>query len=126
MNQPNYRLVLRDTSLIDVEEMRADVPAGELEVVQPGRDAETHNELATILLLSVTVSALTGFTLWLLRKHASETIDYKVTVRNPDGSESDVHLKIRRNSSEAPEAQVIKQIAAALKVPENVILAATK
>ena len=63
--------------------------------------------------------------LWLLRTRQGETIEYKVTIRKPDGSETDVHLKIKRSSSEAPKAQIIKQIAAALKIPEDSIIAAS-
>jgi hypothetical protein len=125
MDRSGFSLVMKEASLIDVEEIKADLPASDLEVVQPTSDAETHNELVTILVLALTPMALAAVSMWLLRKHDSEIIDYVVTIRNPDGSETDVHLNIKRSSSEAPKEQIIKQIAAALKVPEHTILAAS-
>jgi hypothetical protein len=125
VNQAGYRVVLMDASLIDFEEIKSEISPAQIEVVRPGNDTESHNELATILLIALTASAMSGFTLWLLRKHGSEVIDYKIKVRNPDGWETEVELKIRRSSSEAPEAQVIKQIAAALRLPEAAIVGAS-
>src|SRR4051794_26076348 len=110
MTKAGYQVVLKDASLLDLEEMKQEIPPSDVEIVQPGNDAETHNELATIFLITISVSALTALTMWLLRKYSSEVIEYKVTVRNPDRSEIDVYLKLDRRSSEAPEAQVIKQI----------------
>jgi hypothetical protein len=118
-------MVLTDASLIDFEEIRSEISPAEIDVVRPGTDTDSHNELATILLIALTVSAMSGFTLWLLRTYDSEVIDYKVRIRSPDGGEIGVELKIKRSSSEAPKAQVIKQIAAALKLPETAIVGAS-
>ena len=125
MSGLRYSLVMKDASLIDVEELKADLPSIELKVIQPQKDAESHNELATILIMALSAPAVTALTAWLLRTHDSEVIEYKVTVRNPGGSETDVHLKIKRSSSKAPKARIIKQIAEALKIPEDAIMAAT-
>jgi hypothetical protein len=125
MGGSGYSLVLKEASLIDIEEIRAEVPAGDFTVLQPSEDAESHNELATVLVLSLTSLALSAMSMWLLRTRTGEVIDYKFTIRSPEGSETDVQIKIRRSSSEAPKAQVIKQIAAALKIPEASIIAAS-
>ena len=117
-----YSLVLKEVSLIDAEELKVGVPATDLDVVEPEIGSESHNELATIIILALSAPALSAMTMWLLRTTQNETIDYRTTVRKPDGSEEEVHLKIKRNSSTAPEAQVIKQMAAALKIPEDALL----
>lgn len=120
-----YSVVLGDVSLIDVEDFKAGVPASDLHVIRPKGNDDSHNELATILILTLSVPALTALTMWLLRTRASEIIDYTVTIRKPDGTEMTVHLKIKRTSSEAPNSQAIKQIAEALKLPEDAILVAS-
>ena len=125
MSQESFSMIIRDASLIDVEELRSEVPATELKVVQPHPDDDSHNELATIVILTLTPIAITALTAWLLRTHAEEYIDYMVTVRGPDGTETTVHLKIKRRSSEAPKSQVIKQLSQALKLPEDAIVRAT-
>ena len=125
MSSQSYSMVIRDASLIDVEELRSEVPASDLNVVQPDQGNDSHNELATILILTLTPIAITALTAWLLRTHADEDIDYKVTVRGPDGTETTVQLRIKRKSSEAPKSQVIKQLAEALKLPESAIVQAT-
>jgi hypothetical protein len=130
VEQHGYSLVLRDASLIDANEIKSLIPGkdhneGEIKIVQPEAGSESHNELATILILALSEPIITATALWLLETYKSEEIEYKVTVRKPDGTEKDVHLKIKRKSSEAPKAQIIKQIAEALKIPEKDILSAT-
>jgi hypothetical protein len=124
MSLSDYTVVLRDISLIDVADFRNEVPAQDLQVVQPGNGDDSHNELATVLILALAGPAITALTLWLLRTHDSETIDYKVTLKHPDGGEVTVNLKLKRSSSEAPKSQIVRQIAEALKVPESAILGA--
>jgi hypothetical protein len=116
-------LILKEASLLDAEEIKASIPPADLTVIGPSDDPESHNELATVLILALTPVVVTAITMWLLRTHQEEIVEYKVTARKPDGSETEIYLKINRSSSEAPKAQVIKQIAEALKVPEDSILA---
>lgn len=125
MEAKKYAIVLRDVSLIDVEEFKAGVQQDEMRVIQPGKGNESHNELATILVLTLAPPALTALTVWLLRDTENELVEYHATIRRPDGTEIVVHLKIKKSSSQAPEAQVVKQIAEALKVPEIDITSAT-
>jgi hypothetical protein len=121
MSQSNYSLVLREVSQIDIKEISATVPPTDLTVVEPTDSDETHGELATILILTLTPMAVTAFTVWLMKDTTRETLEYKVTIRSPDGSEKDVSLKIERKSSTAPDAQVIAQITKALSLPEGTI-----
>ncbi|QDZ06424.1 hypothetical protein FPZ24_02155 [Sphingomonas panacisoli] len=122
MAQHAYAMVIHDASLIDVAELSADVPPQDLTVVQPVKGDDSHNELATIVILALAPIPIAAFTAWALKKTASELVEYRVTIRRPDGTEMDVYLKINRRSSEAPDAQVIKQIAEALRVPESAIV----
>jgi hypothetical protein len=117
-----YKIKLEEVSLIDVEEIKKPLKKSDVQVLGPTVDGDTHNELATILLLTLGPPALTAFTVWLMRTHDQELIELKITVRRPDGSEQIVELKIKRSSSKAPERQVIEQIAKALAVPEDAIL----
>jgi hypothetical protein len=125
MPEPLYAIVLRDASLIDIDEIKGSLPKTDLQVLQPTGADETHNELATILLLSLTKTAIVAFTLWLLRNRDTENVEYDAVIRRPDGTETTVRLKIRRNSSSAPDAQATQQIADALDVPVERLLSTT-
>lgn len=125
MGEQAFSVLIREVSLIDIEELSQEVPPSDLDVVQPGSGDDSHNELATLLILTLTPAALTAVTAWLLRTSAGEVVNYRVTIRSPDGTEMDVQLKIKRHTSEAPKSQIIKQIADALKLPEDAILQAS-
>lgn len=123
MDQLGFSLLVHGASLIDVEDFRDQVPPSQLEVLRPQLDGDSHNELVTLVALTISMASLTAFTAWLLRTHQSEEVEHRATVRKPDGTEIDLYVKVKRHSSQAPEAQVLKQIAAALGVSESTILA---
>lgn len=123
MERHQYSLRLDDLSLLDIAELRNEIPPDQVEIVRREGDAGTHNELAsTILLLGLAQPVLTAFVLWLLRRKESEKIEYKVRVSGADGSETAITLKLDRRSSQPPDAQAIEQIASALNVPREVLL----
>jgi len=93
MEASAYSLVLDEVSLIEVEEISAGLPPADVDVLRPTDDDETHGELATILVLTLTPMVLTAMSIWMLRNHAGETIEYKVKIRSHDGSEKEVYLR---------------------------------
>ncbi len=123
MTHASYSLILRDISQLDVSDLQSRLSEEGMRVVEPSGEG-VHNELATIAIILLTAQALTALTLWMLRTRSGETIERNVTVRKPDGTEVTVRLKLTRESSQAPEAQIVKQIAEALKLPERAILSA--
>jgi len=44
MSQSGYSLVLKEASLLDVEEIKADVPPADLKVIHSDIDGKSHNE----------------------------------------------------------------------------------
>jgi len=77
------------------EEM--DVPAG------------SHGEL-TLLTAYFAMSALSTLAAYLLRKHDGESFEEVVEIVHTDGHIEKRHVKWTRDSSEAPPAEIIKQI----------------
>jgi hypothetical protein len=121
--EANYHsIILRDVSLIDLDDLRNSLPHGNFSQSTGGASSDSHDELATIFILTITPLVITAFTAWLLRTHTEEQIQYQIITRNPNGTETTLSLNIDRSSSKAPEAQIVSQIAKALKVPESAII----
>lgn len=73
--------------------------------VPPGAQGEL-----TVVTVYFAMSALTALAAYLLRKHDGETFEEKVTINYPDGRSEERWVKYNRNSSSAPEADILKQI----------------
>jgi len=66
-------------------------------------------EPATFIIM-VTMAALSTLAAYLLRKHKGESFEEDVEERLPDGTVKIRKVKWTKSSSEAPEADIIKQI----------------
>jgi hypothetical protein len=103
-NETEYRL--SGLTKLDALELRDD-PAFRLEENKiPGGN---FGELTTVTAY-VAVSGISALAAFLLRKHHNEDFFEEVEDVKPDGSVKRRVVKWTRKSSEAPDAEVIKQI----------------
>jgi len=64
----------------------------------------------TLLTAAFAMSALSTLAAFLLRKHDGASFEETVVIRKPDGQTEERHVKWKRDSSSAPEADIIRQI----------------
>jgi hypothetical protein len=71
--------------------------------------AGSHGEL-TLITAYFAMSALTALAAYLLRSTEDELVEEDVDIVHPDGRRETRHVKVHRKKSEAPAADIIKQI----------------
>jgi hypothetical protein len=108
---------LPDITRLDQLELGKRLPAEDLtfESAQEGRDLHGELMLATAVVL-VTLSALRVLAAYLLRKHNRKAFKQQLEVVAADGSRRTTTVEYTADSAEAPDAQILKQLAAACHV----------
>jgi hypothetical protein len=78
---------------------------------------DTHGELATLTAaVIISLASLRVLAVWLAKKHDRRTFKATFDVVNRDGSRRAVTVESSSASTEAPDAQVLKQLAAVCNV----------
>jgi hypothetical protein len=111
---------------VDLERQLAST-TGELEAKfeEEPSAAGTHGELATfIAVVAISYAAIAAFSIWVCRRSRAEEYEQEIERFYPDGTVERYRIRIVRNSSDPPEAGVIKQIAAAFHLDEAKVLVA--
>jgi hypothetical protein len=84
-----------------------------IQFIEEPTPAGTHGELVTLSAV-VTVSAISALAAFLLKKHRRESFEELIEEIGSDGSVKRRVVKWSKESSEAPDAAIIKQIRGSL------------
>lgn len=76
-------------------------------------DSGQHGEV-TVFTVMLTMALVSTFAAFLLRKHNEQSFEEDIEIVHPDGRIERRKIRWRANSSEAPEASIIRQIQAGL------------
>jgi hypothetical protein len=116
------RMTLLDLDNADVRDICNELdgqPAGLTPETVPG---ERYGEPGTILLaLAVAVPTLLALSAWILKRRRKQTVTLRTKVLFSDGTEFEKSLTINISESEAPSAEVMKQLVEGFKLPAELL-----
>lgn len=116
------KMTLLDLDNADVRDICNELdgqPAGLTPETVPG---ERYGEPGTILLaLAVAVPTLLALSAWILKRRRKQTVTLRTKVLFSDGTEFEKSLTINISESEAPSAEVMKQLVEGFKLPAELL-----
>jgi hypothetical protein len=105
-----YQFRIPNVSRIDREILREELTRYNAAVEEPQREAGAHNELLTFVVIGG-MSVLSMMSAYYFGKRHTETVELEVEMIAPDGTRKIIRLKLRKDSVEPIENQVIGQLA---------------
>src|SRR5271155_698910 len=116
------KMTLVDLDNADVRDICNELdgqPAGLTPETVPG---ERYGEPGTILLaLAVAEPTLLALTAWLLKRRRRQTVTVRSRVLLNDGTEFEKSVSINISDSEAPSADVLRQLVEGFKLPMELL-----
>src|SRR5262245_44404721 len=127
MAAASARLQIKGLTELDKADLERQLATAPVNFEEAQTATGAHGELATfIAIIAVSHAALAAFSIWVCRRSRAEEYEQEYELVHPDGRIERKKIRIVRNSSDPPEAGVIKQIAAAFQIDETKILEALR
>jgi hypothetical protein len=119
----NDQIRLLDLDMLDTRELERQLPAGSCQIEREKVEGGTHGDLGLAAVAAVIVSpaALHAITLWLLKKRQRQSVTLKIEKIGPDGVIERSTLEFKSSSTEAPAADVAKQIVSSMKLDPKLL-----
>jgi hypothetical protein len=119
---PTPRLRLLDLNALDARELERSLPNGSYQIEQEKLQRGEHGDLGATAAIVVLVSPLViqAITAWLLKKRQKRSIVLTMEKIGPDNTTERRRLEITLSDSEAPQADVLKQIVSGMKLDPEI------
>lgn len=122
MNPGSTSIKIPDLTKLDQLELEGQLENGRLHI-EEHEETETHGELATATaVVLVSLAALRVIAVWLSKKNQRTSFKKVIEVVDPTGNKRTFTIEYDRRSSTPPEAEVLKQLAAACNVDTSSLL----
>lgn len=117
------RLRMLELSVLDARELQRLLPAGSYQVEQDKLHPGEHGDLGitVAIVVLITPSVIQAITAWLLKKRHRKSVVLTIEKIGPDNITDKRTLEITLSGSEAPQADVLRQIASGMKLDPAMI-----
>ena len=117
MKNSGFKIRIPDLTELDKLKLAKELGSETVTFETQSLPAGTLGELTTLAaVVIVSLSALRVLAIHLARKHQGRDASITTEVTSPDGTVSKTTVRISSKSSDAPDAQVLKQLGAACNV----------
>jgi hypothetical protein len=121
MAQP--KVTLDDLQLLDLQELREALPPGSVEESEDDAAGDQYGDFGVAVVVILTTAAINALSVWLAKKRKSDVFEEDLTYSaGPNGVHVTLHRKGSSQSSEPPDAAVVKALK--LKLSEVASVAA--
>jgi hypothetical protein len=122
MNAEAVEIRLQDLTRLDQLEISKQLPSDSLRFESEPHSRDTHGELATVTaVVVVSVVALRVLAAYLMKKSNRKSFKKSLEIIKSDGTRQIVTIEYNDASSEAPEAEILKQLGTACEVDLSAI-----
>jgi hypothetical protein len=117
MTSPAAAIRIPDLTRLDELELRKELGPDAVRFEHDQHADEMHGEIATATaIMLVSLAALRVLAVHLARAHDRKSFRKRVEIEHPDGRRQVEEIVYETSSSEAPEAEVLKQLATACAI----------